>query len=77
MLSLPGCLAGITMVSIPAIQKEFGFTSKLAGIIVGGYNVSAPIAICIVSYFGSKGNKPKWIGTGAILTGKLNSFMLE
>ena len=65
------------MVSIPAIQKEFGFTSKVTGIIVGGYNVSAPITICIVSYFGSRGNKPKWIGIGAMLTGKFNSFSLE
>ena len=58
------------MVSIQTIEKEFGFTSKMTGIIVASNDASALIAVALVSYFGAKRNKPQWMGIGAIITGK-------
>ena len=66
-------MLGAVMVSIPTIEKEFGFSSKMSGIIVAGNDVSALMGIALVSFFGAKGNKPKWIGVGAIITGKFIS----
>ena len=63
---------GVTNVSIQTIEKEFGLSSKISGFIVTGNDVSAILLVSGVSFFGAKGNKPKWIGIGSIITGMQN-----
>ena len=61
---------GITSASIPHLEKEFGFTSTQAGLIVASNDVSGLLLVMVVSYYGGKGHKPKWLGYGSVTTGK-------
>ena len=61
---------GFTSVCLPDIEKEFGFSSKESGFILASNDISALLLVPLVSFFGGHGNKPKWIGYGALITGK-------
>ena len=56
--------------SIPDIEKEFGFSSSSAGLILSSNDIAGIILVPIVSFLGTHGKKPKWIGYGALFTGK-------
>eukprot|EP00794_Sanderia_malayensis_P000568 gene568-1226_t len=60
---------GLVVVSIPDIEKEFGFTSTNSGLILAFNDIAGIIFVPIVSFFGTTGKKPKWIGYGALITG--------
>ena len=62
---------GLISASIPHIEREFGFTSTESGVILGSNDVSGLLLVLIISYYGENGHKPRWLGCGAILTGKL------
>ena len=66
---------GIVTAGIQTIEKEFGLTSAQSGFIVAGNDVSALILVAFISFWGTKGHKPKWIGYGAILTGKIMTLV--
>ena len=61
---------GITGISLPALEKRFQLTSKDLGVISASNDISAILLICFVSFYGQFGNKIKWIGYGAIITGE-------
>lgn len=61
---------GITGISLPTLEKRFQLTSKDLGIISASNDISAILLICFVSFYGQFGNKIKWIGCGAIITGE-------
>ena len=67
-------MAGLAAVSIESIEKEFGLSSAMSGIILGGQHASQVIIVTCVSFFGEKGHKPKWIGIGSVITGKNNCY---
>ena len=60
---------GLTSASIPHLEKEFGFTSTQAGLIMASNDVSGLLLVMVVSYYGGKGHKPKWLGYGSVTTG--------
>lgn len=60
---------GLTVVNIPTLEKEFGISSKTAGSIVAGNDASALLFVTPISFFGTKGHKPKWMGIGVLITG--------
>eukprot|EP00794_Sanderia_malayensis_P000567 gene567-1225_t len=60
---------GLVLVSIPDIEKEFGFTSTHSGLILAFNDIAGIILLPIISFFGTTGKKPKWIGYGALITG--------
>ena len=61
---------GLLSASLRDIEKQFGFTSKESGFILISNDIAALLVVPIVSFFGEKGNKPKWIGYGTLLCGK-------
>ena len=63
-------MSGITGISLPALEKRFQLTSKDLGVISASNDISAILLICFVSFYGQFGNKIKWIGYGAIITGE-------
>eukprot|EP00794_Sanderia_malayensis_P000574 gene574-1233_t len=67
----PECLVvlGLVVVSIPDIEKEFGLTSTHSGLILAFNDIAGIILVPIISFFGTTGKKPKWIGYGALITG--------
>lgn len=60
---------GLVSASIPHLEREFGLTSTSTGFISASNDVSGLLFVLIVSYYGDRGHKPKWLGCGAILTG--------
>ena len=60
---------GITSINIPAIEKRFQLSSKDLGIIAASNDISAIVLVCFVSFYGGFGNKIKWLGYGAVITG--------
>ncbi|XP_057317468.1 solute carrier organic anion transporter family member 4C1-like [Hydractinia symbiolongicarpus] len=60
---------GLVSASIPHLEREFGLTSTSTGFISASNDVSGLLCVLIVSYYGDRGHKPKWLGCGAILTG--------
>ena len=69
-LSFAGMLVnGVVTAGLPTIEKEFGLRSTSSGIIVAGNDISSLLLVGVVSFFGTKGHKPKWIGYGGLLTG--------
>ena len=60
---------GITSINIPAIEKRFQLSSKDLGIIAASNDISAIMLVCFVSFYGGFGNKIKWLGYGAVITG--------
>ena len=66
-MSTGGLLTG----SLRDIEKQFGFTSKQTGFIIVSNDIAALLAVPVVSFYGERGNKPKWIGFGALLCGNL------
>ena len=63
-------VSGLSPSSVAQIEKEFGLPSKVSGAILASNDASALAFVLIVSYFGEKGKKPKWLGIGAIMTGE-------
>ena len=67
---LPGIIVnGLTIVSLPSVEKEFRISSKSAGLIVAGNDASALLLVGAISFFGTKGHKPRWMGIGVLITG--------
>ena len=72
-------VSGLTSVVLPTIEKRFQFSSKEAGFIAASNDISAILLTSFVSFYGGYGNKPKWLGCGALLTGTCNkhTFMFK
>ncbi|KAK3749556.1 hypothetical protein QZH41_019697 [Actinostola sp. cb2023] len=60
---------GFTKLILPVIEKRYQFSSKVLGLISASNDISALILVCFVSFYGGYGNKIKWLGYGAFLTG--------
>ena len=65
-----GIVAGLTGVNLPDIEKEFGFSSKKSAVILLANDIGGILMLPFVSFYGTHAKKPKWIGIGAIITGK-------
>ena len=64
-------VGGLTSVVLSTIEKRFQFSSKEAGFIAASNDISAILLTSFVSFYGGYGNKSKWLGCGALLTGKV------
>lgn len=62
-------VGGITSTVLTTIEKRFQFTSKETGFIAASNDISAILLTFIVSYCGGYGNKSRWLGYGALITG--------
>jgi hypothetical protein len=61
---------GFTAVNLPALEKRFEFSGKDLGLIASSNEISQIILVGFISYYGSYGNKVRWIGYGCLLAGK-------
>ena len=53
---------------VSTLEKQFKLTSKQSGMIVAAKELSSLLLIAFLSFYGSFGHKPKYLGYGAILT---------
>jgi len=59
---------GFTNVGLATLEKQFKLTSKQSGMIIAAKEISSLLLIAFLSFYGSFGHKPKYLGYGAILT---------
>lgn len=59
---------GFTNVGLSTLEKQFKLNSKESGMIVAAKEISSLLLIAFLSYYGSFGHKPKYLGYGALLT---------
>ena len=72
---LSGLLAnGLTSVNLRDLEKQFGFSSKEASYILISNDIAGLLIVPLVSFYGDKGHKPKWIGIGSIVIGEYNQW---
>lgn len=62
-----GISSGLTSVNLPEIEKEFGLSSKQSAVILLSNDIGGIVLLPFVSFYGTHGKKPKWIGLGAII----------
>ncbi|TKR72343.1 hypothetical protein L596_019811 [Steinernema carpocapsae] len=61
-------IGGTYMISvIQSIERQFQIPSKLAGFMLSASDIGYIPTVIFISYFGSKGNRAKWIGSGTLL----------
>ena len=61
---------GLIMMNLQVLEKRFQLSSKDIGFIAASNDISAILLTCFVSFYGTYANKAKWLGYGALLTGK-------
>ncbi|VDN59179.1 unnamed protein product [Dracunculus medinensis] len=55
--------------TIQNLERQFQISSKLSGFIVSASDIGYISTAIFIAYFGSRGDRAKWIGFGAILAG--------
>ncbi|XP_051878277.1 solute carrier organic anion transporter family member 2B1-like [Pristis pectinata] len=53
--------------SISNIEKQFGFSSKMSGILTAVHEVGSTVLVVFVSYFGTKVHRPRVVSLGGFL----------
>ena len=61
--------AGLVSVVLSSIERRYQFSSVMTGLIASTVGITVALCTIPVSYFGGRGNKPRWLGIGAILLG--------
>jgi organic anion transporter 4A len=59
---------GFTNVGLSTLEKQFKLTSKQSAMIIAAKEISSLTLIAVLSFYGSFGDKPKYLGVGAITT---------
>ena len=72
-----GIYSGLTSVNLPEIEKEFGLSSKQSAVILLSNDIGGIILLPIVSFYGTHGRKPKWIGIGALICGMFWNSLIQ
>ncbi|XP_072137429.1 solute carrier organic anion transporter family member 4C1-like [Mobula birostris] len=60
---------GLVNINISTIEKRYGLTSFLTGLISTGYDISFCSLALFISYYGQKGHKPRWLAFTAFMLG--------
>ncbi|CAG9539756.1 unnamed protein product [Cercopithifilaria johnstoni] len=61
-------IGGFFMASVVvSIEKQFQISSRMSGLMVSAGDLGYIPSVVFVSYFGSKGNRAKWIGAGSLM----------
>ena len=54
---------------LSSIERRYQFSSVMTGLIASTVGITVALCTIPVSYFGGRGNKPRWLGIGAIIHG--------
>ncbi|VDM14206.1 unnamed protein product [Wuchereria bancrofti] len=61
-------IGGFFMASVVvSIEKQFQISSRMSGLMVSAGDFGYIPSVVFVSYFGSKGNRARWIGAGSLM----------
>ena len=56
--------------NLQVLEKRYQLTSKDIGLIAASNDISAIILTTFVSFYGTFGSKPKFLGYGSLITGE-------
>jgi hypothetical protein len=68
---------GLPILILPSIEKRFSLSGKDLGIISAANDVAALVLVVFISFYGDYGNKIKWVGGGAGVSGKTLHFTFK
>ena len=68
-------ILGINSVNISSLEKRYSFSSTLAGLLNGTYELTIVIGVIFVSYIGGKTHKPRFLGISLMILGVGNFVM--
>ena len=63
------CCVGFVSVVLSSIERRYRFSSVVAGLIASSFDMAVLVSVLFISYFGGRGNKPKWLGVSLIVQG--------
>ena len=66
---------GFTNLFLLTLEKRFQLTSAEVGFVAASNDIAGILLTALVSFYGTYGNKIKWLGYGSIITGKAENFM--
>lgn len=61
---------GFTNLFLLTLEKRFQLTSTDVGFVAASNDVAGILLTALVSFYGTYGNKIKWLGYGSVITGK-------
>jgi len=61
---------GFTNLYLLTLEKRFQLTSTDVGFVAASNDVAGILLTALVSFYGTYGNKIKWLGYGSVVTGK-------
>ena len=61
---------GFTNLYLLTLEKRFQLTSTDVGFVAASNDVAGILLTALVSFYGTYGNKIKWLGYGSVITGK-------
>ncbi|CAD5229482.1 unnamed protein product [Bursaphelenchus okinawaensis] len=53
--------------AVQNIERQFQIPSKLSGFLISAHDISYIPTVIFIAYFGSRGNRAKWIGAGTVV----------
>lgn len=65
---------GFTNLFLLTLEKRFQLTSAEVGFVAASNDIAGILLTALVSFYGTYGNKIKWLGYGSIITGKADNF---
>lgn len=67
-------VTGYTVSVLTTIEKQFRIDSTISGFVISSYEIGSILSVVFVSYFGTQGHIPRWIGLGGMLLA-IGSFL--
>ncbi len=62
-------LLGFEPVIISSLERRYKFSSTAASVIIIVFDIAVVVSVIIISYFGEKAHKPRWIGIAFVTQG--------
>ncbi|EDQ90830.1 uncharacterized protein MONBRDRAFT_460, partial [Monosiga brevicollis MX1] len=58
--------SGFYPVAISSIQRQFGYSSTMMGILTGAYDFAAALGAVVITHYGHTAHRPRWLGFAAL-----------
>ena len=60
---------GFEPVVVSSLERRYRFSSTAASLIISVFDIAVVISVILITYFGDKGHKPRWIGIAFCIQG--------
>lgn len=63
------CVLGFTSVVLSSIERRYKVNSVSVGLIASTFDAAVLVSVLVISYFGGRGHKPRWLGVSLVIQG--------